>query len=180
MAEVLRKGAQIRRENERNELEKNINQKMDAEDINTIVKDLPNFGGIFDDFQLENVKILSLPVMLVINSKEHWISIFIGKEILEIMDSSGVIKDKKINQHLCRFLCAQMTGKKFHATPQLQTVDSSDCGKYATSFLTFKALTDQSLQSFASIFSKNFTQNAKIIQEIFYTIKKLQRIINNK
>ena len=148
-------------------------EKMDAESVSEIVKNLENFGGIFSSDQLENVKILDLPVMLIILDNGHWLSLYIDQETLEIMDSAGFTANDGINKHLCRFLCAQSYGKTLTATPQLQQEDSSDCGKYATCFLVFRSLTGQPLTKFAKIFSSDFKANAEIIEEIFQEIKKL-------
>ena len=146
---------------------------MDAASVNEIVRNLDYFGGIFSSDQLEYVKILDLPVMLVILDDGHWISVFIDKKNLEIMDSAGFLFNKDLNKHLCRFLCAQSFGKRLTATPKLQSDDSSDCGKYATSFVAFRALTGQPLTKFAKIFTSDFKKNSEIIEEIFQEIKKL-------
>ena len=149
---------------------------MDAESVNDVVKNLKNFGGIFTSDQLENVKILDLPVMLIIFDDGHWISIFIDNTNLEIMDSAGFSATDTINKHLCRFLCAHSYGKKLTATPQLQSEKSADCGKYATSFLFFRATTGQGLTKFAKIFTGDFKKNAEIIDEIFQEIQQLLKL----
>ena len=143
---------------------------MDAEKMNAVLSGVSDFGGIFDESQLDDVKIMSLPVMLVINSTEHWIGIFIDKETIEVMDSIGLVSIKNLNPKLCRFLCAHMKGKTFIASPKLQADDSEECGKYVISFLIFKALTQKPLSYFLSIFSKNLAENSKIISKIFKTI----------
>ena len=50
---------------------------MDAKEAQDILENVPNFGGIFSADQLQNVKILDLPVMLLVLDDGHWISIFI-------------------------------------------------------------------------------------------------------
>ena len=152
---------------------------MDAGNINDALKGVSNFGGIFDANQLEGVKILSLPVMIVVNSEEHWIGLFLDENKLEIMDSIGLVQNQNLNPNLCRFLCAHMRGKDFFATPKLQTDNSVDCGKYVVSFLIFKALTEKSLKEFSSIFTTNFQQNSKNISKIFKTIETLLKQMNN-
>ena len=144
---------------------------MDAKSAEKIVKNLENFGGIFSADQLENVKILDLPVSLLILDDGHWISVFIGERSLEIMDSAGFTTNEKSNKHLLRFLCAHSYGKELTITPQLQKEDSSDCGKYATTFLCVRTVAAVHLKNFAKLFSDDFDENSKIIDEIFATVK---------
>ena len=146
---------------------------IDAKSAEEILKNLENFGGIFYADQLENVKILDLPVSLLVLDDGHWISIFIGEKSLEIMDSAGFTTNKKSNKHLLRFLCAHSYGKELTSTPQLQHENSSDCGKYAISFLCARTYTNLQLKDFAKIFSNDFEKNSQIIDDIFDTVKKL-------
>ena len=146
---------------------------MDAESIEDLVKGLENFGGIFDSSQLQNVKILDSPVSLIVNTGGHWIAIYIDGKTVEIMDSLGLISCQNIDKHLCRFICAHIRGKTFLASPKLQSNSSSDCGKFAISFIYYRSLTSQSLKNFLTIFSENFQTNSKVIEEIFQTIQKI-------
>ena len=146
---------------------------MDAGKIESLVSGLENFGGIFDADQLQNVKILDLPVSLVINYDGHWISVYIDEKNFEIMDSLGLSSNKNIDKNLRRFICAHFRGKQFIATPKLQSNDSIDCGKFAVSFIIFRSLTSQSLKTFSSLFTENFHKNSKIVDEIFQTIQKI-------
>ena len=145
-------------------------KNMDAKEAQDILENVANFGGIFSADQLQNVKILDLPVMLLVLDDGHWISIFISKSSLEIMDSAGFSTDEQSSKHLLRFLCAHSFGKKLTVTPKLQSENSSDCGKYATSFLVVRAVANLSLRKFAKIFSDDFKQNSILINDIFETI----------
>ena len=147
---------------------------MDAKSAEKIVGNLENFGGIFSADQLINVKILYLPVSLLVLDNQHWISIYIHKKSLEIMDSAGFTTDECSSKHLLRFLCAHSYGKTVTSTPRLQDENSSDCGKYATTFLCAKTYADISLNSFAKIFSDNYDGNSKIIKDLFNTICKFR------
>ena len=144
---------------------------MDAEKINALVKDLPNFGGIFDANQLDRVKILGLPVLLILNVNEHWLGIYLDRKTLEIMDSLGELRNPMKNKELCRFVCAHLLGKKFFSTPPLQSENSSDCGKFVVSFLWYRALSGNSLIKFSEIFDRNLKNNSDKISEIFKTVK---------
>ena len=146
---------------------------MDAESIEDLVKGLENFGGIFDAKQLQNVKILDLPISLIINTHGHWISVYMDETNFEVMDSLGLTADKNLDKNIRRFICAHLRGKRFIATPKLQSDNSSDCGKFSVSFIFYRSITSQSLKNFVSIFSENFAENSKIVEEIFTTIKKI-------
>ena len=149
---------------------------MDAEKINALVRNLPNFGGIFDAGQLDRVKILGLPVMLVVNTNSHWLGIYIDISTIEIMDSLGELQKSMESKELCRFVCAHLLGKKFLSTPQLQSETSDECGKYAVAFLWYRALTDKSLLDFASVFDKNFANNSVKISKIFDTVTSISNV----
>lgn len=152
---------------------------MDAGAVNRLLKNINNFGGIFDVNQLDGVKIFSLPVALVINTSDHWISVYLDNDYLEIMDSSGEICSDSVNMILCRFLCTHSIGKTFISSPQLQADNSSDCGLYAVAFLYFRILTGQSLKVFLKVFGKNFHKNSKIIKKIFVSITALNKQLSS-
>ena len=168
--DIQRRDKKLLRKRKRNEKREN---GISAENAEQILKNLANFGGIFYADQLENVKILDLPVSLLILDDCHWISIFIGEKSLEIMDSAGFTTNEDSNKHLLRFLCAHSYGKVLTSTPQLQDENSSDCGKYAISFLCTRNFTNLHLKDFAKIFSNDFELNSEIIDDIFNTIQKL-------
>ena len=153
--------------------EKREKKSMDAESIENLVSGLENFGGIFDADQLDRVKILDLPVSLIINNDGHWLSIYIDQKSFEIMDSLGLTACKNIDKKLCRFICAHSYGKHFIATPKIQSDTSKSCGKFATSFLYFRTITSKNLKTFSTIFSQDFAENEKILDEIFQTIQKI-------
>ena len=144
-----------------------------AKSAEEILKNFEHFGGIFYADQLENVKVLDLPVSLLILDDGHWISIFIDERSLEVMDSAGFTTNEKSNKHLLRFLCAHSYGKALTGTPQLQDDNSSDCGKYAISFLCARTFTHLQLKDFAKLFSNDFEKNSKIIGDIFNTVQKI-------
>ena len=56
-----------------------------------MVKNFDNFGGIFRLSQLSQIKIISLPIAFILLIDEHWISIYITENSVEIMDSSGFL-----------------------------------------------------------------------------------------
>lgn len=123
---------------------------MDAENVEKLAKKIPNFGGIFRISQLKNLKIISLPVALIILEYDHWISIYIDNNSLEIMDSSGYMGTQSIPKTLRRFLATQLLNKKMTITPRIQSDHSSNCGLYALSFLYYKTYVKRVYVSFVN------------------------------
>lgn len=146
---------------------------MDAGEISTVVKSLPNFGGIFEASQLDRLKILGLPVMLIINVESHWLGLRITRDKFEIMDSLGTLGEFMKNDHLRRFICSHLLGKKFLVTPKLQSDKSIDCGKYVVSFFWYSYLLNKTLGEFIELFNSNFEQNSDNISLLFKTVKKI-------
>ena len=133
---------------------------------------LENFGGIFRLKQLQNVKIVSLPISLIILTDEHWISIYITDKTVEIMDSAGFINAVYIPKMLKRFLRVHINNKDLTITPKLQSDTSSACALYATTFLYFRTVTGKSLCEFCKIFTSDKSINCAIIKELFNEIWK--------
>ena len=148
-------------------------ENMDGEEIEGVVRRIPDFGGVFDASKMDRVKILSLPIMLIININNHWLGLRIEKSKLEIMDSLGNIDNFLSNPKLCCFICAHLLGKKLIATPKLQSDDSTDCGKYVVCFFWFSVLTGKSLKDFLKLFNSDFKTNSLNISKIFQTVKKI-------
>lgn len=142
---------------------------IDAGTIEALVRNLKNFGGIFEVDQLDDVKIVSFPVGLIILDREHWLAIYIDDKTVEIMDSLGV-KPENLPVKLCRFLRGQLVGRRLSATPQLQSTDSNCCGLYALCFLFYRVNTNFSLCDFSEIFTSDFHLNCIIIKYFFSTI----------
>ena len=147
---------------------------MDAGTVEKYVKNLPHFGGIFYADQLDRVKILSFPVSFIIFENEHWSSLYLDIDSIEIMDSAGLMPSEDINEKLKNFICALMPGKDFLATPQLQSDKSEACGKYSISFLYYRTLTGKDLSQFCEIFSADYAKNEIQIENIFQEIRNLK------
>ena len=152
---------------------------MDAGDIESIVKCIPEFGGIYRLNQLQAVKILDYPVCLIILSYKHWIGIYITKATVEIIDSMGYVASEGLDASLCRFLSAQIFNKDFLITPKLQSDESDDCGLYVVAFLLFRTLTGKSVCNFCELFTTDYEENSKKIQEIYQVIKQRQSCEND-
>ena len=86
--------------------------QMDAENVEKLLKILPNFGGIFDAKQLKNVKLLSYPVSIVIHDKGHWIAVYITKKSIELMDSLGWVRNSACHREILNLIHIQAKYKK--------------------------------------------------------------------
>lgn len=140
---------------------------MDAENVERYTKNIPHFGGIFDIEQLQNVKIISYPVTLILHDHGHWLGIFMSKHRVEIMDSLGYLNKSRINKYLLKLLQVHIYNKKFFISPTLQSKQSSSCALYAISFLYYRTNTHQSICQFCKIFTNDRNLNCVIIYRIF-------------
>ena len=129
-----------------------------------------HFGGIYKISQLQNVKIMSLPVSLIVWQDYHWISLFITTTDLEVMDSSGLINTQNYSNNLLQFLKVQLRGKNLSITPKLQSDKSNACALYAILFLIYRIATGKSLCDFCKLFTNNPIRNCNIIKDISRTI----------
>ena len=142
---------------------------MQAENVDELVKNLDNFGGIFDIKDLENLKILQFPTSIIVHDRGHWLGIYIGRKSVEIMDSSGFIEIAD-NPVLYRFLNTQMKHKKISVSPVLQGKSSSACALYVICFLYYRSISHQSICHFINIFTTDPNLNCLIIYRIFNLI----------
>ena len=158
-------------------LEKDVKQENADEDagkgisageIEKLTRNLKHFGGIFSVDQLDDLKIVSYPVGIIILDRKHWIAVFIDEKSVEVMDSLG-LEAEKIPVKLCRFLRGQLVGRTLSATPQLQSSGSNCCGLYALCFL-FVRVNNISLCDFVKIFTSDLELNCIIIKYFFNTI----------
>ena len=150
---------------------------MDAKSVAKLVNELPHFIGMFRADELKNVKIISLPISLVVFEKNHWSSIIIDSESVQIMDSAGLLPTEELNEHFKSFICNNLYGKDLLATPQLQPDNSEACGMYAISFLYYYFIKKNDLVQFCKYFSTNFKKNDEIIRDIFKEVLRVKVIL---
>ena len=129
-----------------------------------------HFGGIYKISQLKNVKIMSLPVSLIVWKDNHWMSMFITKNDMEVMDSAGLVTKVNVKNYLLKFLRLHLRDKNLSITPQLQSDRSNACAIYAMTFIIYRTSTGRSLCDFCNIFTNNPRKNCEIIKEIFATL----------
>ena len=135
-----------------------------------MVKNIKDFGGIFQMSQLSEIKIISLPISFMLLIDEHWLSVFVTENTLEIMDSAGYLRFGVRKKQLRSFLRPLIRFKDFKVSSQLQKDGSNSCGLFAISFLYLRTFTDISLCDFCTFFTDNLHQNEQLIGKIYDVI----------
>ena len=110
---------------------------------------------------------MSYPVSFIFLVKKHWISVFISRRSVEVMDSAGFLGLKNLDNKFRKFLRVQLFNKHLVATPRLQSEKSNACGLYAICFLYYKNMTGGSLCDFCSIFTSDKKVNCVIISKLY-------------
>jgi len=136
-----------------------------------MLKDLPNFGGIFYAADLGQIAVVSYPVGILIYSKEHWVSVYLSDEYIEVMDPLGFMYNSSFH-FLHLFLKINMQKRELRCSPRIQAATFSNCGKYCIAYLYHRLLSHKNLSSFLKNFSADQTQNNLIINKLFKKIKK--------
>lgn len=155
------------------EIHQNVKEKMDAADVEKIaLRCVKNFAGIFHGSSLNNVTIMDLPVTIIVYIENHWIGIYMDRENIEVIDSNGYLDSFSSNSSLCEFVCTNSLGKRFLASPTLQSEESVSCGKYVLTFLYLRSRNDIDLCDYLRSFGKNFDENEKLIQELFILMER--------
>ena len=145
-------------------------EEMDAENADRYLRPLENYIGVFSPKSLNNIKIVAYPAAVLVLTDGHWISFYITKQSLEIMDSMGYLGRDDFDENLRKFITAHATAKTVSTTPQLQTTQSNLCALYAICFLYYRAFDCGTLCDFCNIFRPNLTRNNDIIRKLFALI----------
>jgi hypothetical protein len=136
-----------------------------------MLKDLPNFGGIFYATDLHEIAIVDYPVGILIFSSEHWVAVYLDNDFIEVMDPLGFMYNSSFH-FLHLFLKINMQKRELKCSPRIQAATFSNCGKYCIVYLFHRLLSDKNLTSFLKYFTANQTQNNQIIKKLFKEIKK--------
>jgi len=140
--------------------------------INYILSSTTHFAGVFAQDELSTLEIKTLPVSLIINidysnqSGSHWIGVKISETTVEVFDSLGFNRTKKLFNPviILNFLRKYGNNRQYFASPALQPDISSLCGFYSVYFILTSA--HISFRDSLSIFSKNLTNNDQILMDI--------------
>ena len=142
-------------------------------DLLQILKNAPNFLGVFPADQLQNLYIMSYPTFLIANIDDshqrgsHWISIRISKKNVEIFDSLGFdsILWGKTSPNLLYFLNRYLSSHKFLYSPVLQAKNSASCGLFSAFFIRNRQ--KFSFEQCCNFFSRNLYQNDEKLLRFF-------------
>jgi len=132
---------------------------------------LPNFGGIFYSSDLQKITFIGFPVAILIFHKDHWISIYIDEECLEVFDPLGVITNSAL-KFLHFFLSTHLQNKILHCSPRIQSANHSNCGQFNICFLFSRLNCERSMNSFLNLFSSDQHSNSDLIEKLFNEINR--------
>ena len=130
---------------------------------------MKHFAGIIDITELENISIFSLPICFISNIQEHWFSIWVSRDTVEVYDSLGEKSALSKSTLFVNFLCNNLVNRRLKFSRQIQTENSQLCGQYC---ITCLKLRSQNLD-FDEInchFSHNLGENELIILNLFTDI----------
>ena len=148
---------------------------MDAGNVEKEISRLDHFVGIFDIKTLPEIKLVSYPCSLIVLTNEHWISIFMNQNVIEIMDSMGYLATKTFSKYLRIFLSAHLVGKRLITTPQIQSDDSNLCALYSICFLYFRTFKCGNLCDFCQLFTTDLNKNCVIISKLYKNVKRINK-----
>ena len=149
---------------------KKVDDVMDAESADNLLRPLENYVGVFLPKTLKKIKIVSYPASILVLTNEHWISFYLTEKKLEIMDSMGYFAKDEIDDDLESFVIAHATGKDISTTPRIQVPDSSLCALYAIGFLYYRSYGCGTLCEFCENFRPNLSLNTTLIKNFFAKI----------
>lgn len=125
----------------------------------------PFFEGVFALDELPKHALLNLPALIVCNTAyskspgEHWVCFFVEDMCVEYFDSYGCPPS---NVSLLNFISVQGgDGRRFN-TRCLQSVDSTTCGKYVTTYLLHRC-SGGSMESYVSAFGEDADKEVRAL-----------------
>ena len=148
---------------------KRSKQGLSTNFLNSVLKNIPHFIGVFPQDYLLNLEITSLPVKLVINLDlssqpgTHWLALSITDSRLEIFDSLGLDSSTWSRKPiiLLKFIEKLSKSRTILISPRLQSSYSNFCGVYSIFFL---ALCSRfTFHEICDLFSENFILNDMIL-----------------
>ena len=156
----------------------NLIQKAEAAPLNTldlikVLRNQPQFLGVFASDDLKYLKIVNYPVYFIANldssqyNGSHWIAFRITRFKVELFDSLG-LNPSTWNQYptfIINFLKSQILTKSLVISPAIQTPNSHICGLYCIFFILYRRL--ESFKSCCRRFSKlSLEQNSVILKQL--------------
>ena len=167
--------------NKHREMQKAI-QKTKTTPLNTLdllklLRNQPQFLGVFASDELKYLKIVDYPVYFIANldssqyNGSHWIAFRITRFKIELFDSLG-LNPSTWNQYptfIINFLKSQILTKSLVISPAIQTPNSHICGLYCIFFIQYRRL--ESFKSCCRRFSKlSLEQNSVILKQLLLNL----------
>ena len=167
--------------NQHREMQKAI-QKAQKAPLNTldllkILRNQPQFLGVFASDELKYLKIVHYPVYFIanlessLNNGSHWIAFRISRFKVELFDSLG-LNPSTWNHYptfIINFLKSQISTKSLVISPAMQTPNSHICGLYCVFFILYRRI--ESFKSCCRKFSKlSLEQNTVILEQLLLKI----------
>jgi hypothetical protein len=145
--------------------EKVQKEPLDKNDLLKLIKNIPNFLGVYSSDELSYLSILKYPVSFIVNldtsqlNGSHWLAIYINKRSVEVFDSLGLNPGLWGSYPLpiFKFLKCYSFSHNFYISPVLQPPNTLTCGLYCVYFITYRQ--KFSFRYCISQFSSNLTLN---------------------
>ena len=140
---------------------------MNEQELNSRLKNVPNYQGSFALDELTQVKI-RYPTFLVVNLDErnsrgnHWIALAIYFDSVYVCDTlGGVLPSRKWPQKWLNFLSLITVHRSLFITKQLS--DSGLCGLFCVTFI-LEMSKHNNFKEFISLFSSDLSTNDTIVK----------------
>ena len=139
-------------------------------EINQNLKNVASYLGSFALDELNEIKISTFPIFLVINLDtrseigSHWIALAIYMTDIYLCDSLGGIKPTtRMPNCLINFLHRLVLTRKLHMTCRLQPIESDLCGYYCILFVK-EMFIHNCFSEFLSLFTRDTSRNDEIVK----------------
>ena len=168
-------GAKRENDHQKALAKRKLQNVMNAKNADKFLRPLENYIGVFTPTKLRAGKIVSYPASVLVLTDNHWISFYLTKRSVEIMDSMGYLAKDEISDDLRAFITAHATAKDIITTPPLQPPDSDLCALFAIAFLYFRSFGCGTLCDFCRFFKPDLLYNSSVIKNIFRVIRKINK-----
>ena len=158
-------------------IEKAEKMPLKKSDLVKLLKNCPNFVGIFAEDELKQCHIVKFPAFIIVNIDSsnqpgsHWICLRIGRIDVEIFDSLGFCPNLWVNfpTNLFQFLSYYSLSHNILISPVLQPPNTVYCGLFAVYFIQFRQT--HTFSTCISRFSRRLEQNFHILFELLLHFK---------
>ena len=139
---------------------------MNEQELNNLLKAVPNYQGSFAVDELDQVKLVH-PTFLVVNLDErnsegtHWIGLAVYMNTVYMCDTlGGALPDNRLPREWIRFLKLILLQRNLVVTKQLS---KQLCGLFCVTFIKIMSET-HNFYDFISLFSSDFSTNDTVVK----------------